>query len=429
MKSLLEEAVARGADATLVATESRNASVSFEANRLKRVGSTESLNLDMQVIKAGKLGIASSTKPGTEMQLLENALDVAQFGSDVSYSFPEPEPPASPKVYDQAVADVDVDRMISIGEELIEFIKALDPAIQGSASVSARVIRKSIYNTRGLDASLDKTLFTVSAGFQFVEGQNLLQSWDWNASTDLEYDLETMKATLKADFDIGRKNVEVKPGVYDVLLTPVGFQALISPILACLDGRAVMRGISPFKDRIGEEIFAPSFSLIDDGTMDGGLSSRLYDDQGVVCRRTPLIEKGVLREYLLDLESAHRLGRRPIGTGSPGGANPNNLLVIPGETGWEELLRGMKKGIVIDHTMGAWAGNPYTGTVTGNIALGYLVEDGEKVGRVKDCMFSLNVFTHLKSNLLALSRDVKDLGGLLLPYCLIGGVSIASRES
>ena len=84
MKSLLEEAVARGADATLVATESRNASVSFEANRLKRVGSTESLNLDMQVIKAGKLGIASSTKPGTEMQLLENALDVAQFGSDVS---------------------------------------------------------------------------------------------------------------------------------------------------------------------------------------------------------------------------------------------------------------------------------------------------------------------------------------------------------
>jgi len=89
----------------------------------------------------------------------------------------------------------------------------------------------------------------------------------------------------------------------------------------------------------------------------------------------------------------------------------------------------MKQGIVIDHTMGAWAGNPYTGTVTGNIALGYLVKDGEKVGRVKDCMFSLNVFTHLKSNLLALSRDVKDLGGLLLPYCLIGGVSIATRES
>jgi len=429
MRKLLEEAVARGAEATLVTTESKNTSVSFEANRLKRIGSTESLSLEMQVIKAGKLGVASSTKPGTEMELLENALDVAEFGSEVSYSFPEPEPPADPKVYDQAVADIDVDRMISIGEELIQFIKAFDPAIQGSANVSKTISRKSISNTRGLDAQLDKTVFTVSAGFQFVEGQNLLQSWDWNVSTGLDCDLEGIKATLKADFEIGRKNVEVRPGVYDVLFTPSGFQDLVSPILACLNGRAVMRGISPFKGRIGEQIFAPAFSLVEDGTLDGGLGTQLYDDQGVVCRRTPLIENGVLKEYLLDLESAYRLGRQPIGTGSPAGANPNNLLVVPGETPWEDLLRGMKQGIVIDHTMGAWAGNPYTGTVTGNIALGYLVKDGEKVGRVKDCMFSLNVFTHLKSNLLALSRDVKDLGALILPYCLIGGVSIAGRDS
>lgn len=429
MKRLLEEAVARGAEATLVTTESENTSVSFEANRLKRIGSTESLSLNMQVIKAGKLGVASSTKPGTEMKLLENALDVAEFGSEVNYSFPEPEPPVDPKVYDQAVEDIDVDRMISIGEELIQFIKTFDPAIQGSANVSKTISRKSISNTRGLYAQLDKTVFVVSAGFKFVEGQNLLQSWDWNASTGLDCDLEGMKATLKADFEIGRKNVEVRPGVYDVLFTPSGFQDLVSPILACLNGRAVMRGISPFKDRIGEEIFAPAFSLVEDGTLDEGLGTQLYDNQGVVCRRTPLIENGVLTEYLLDLESAHRLGRQPTGTGSPAGASPNNLLVVPGEAPWEELLREMKQGIVIDRTMGAWAGNPYTGTVTGNIALGYLVEDGEKVGRVKDCMFSLNVFTHLKSNLLALSRDVKDLGGLLLPYCLIGGVSIAARDS
>lgn len=88
MRKLLEEAVARGAEATLVTTESKNTSVSFEANRLKRIGSTESLSLEMQVIKAGKLGVASSTKPGTEMELLENALDVAEFGSEVSYRLP-----------------------------------------------------------------------------------------------------------------------------------------------------------------------------------------------------------------------------------------------------------------------------------------------------------------------------------------------------
>ena len=69
----------------------------------------------------------------------------------------------------------------------------------------------------------------------------------------------------------------------------------------------------------------------------------------------------------------------------------------------------------------------YKRQVTGNIALGYLVENGKKVGRVKDCMFSLNVFNHLKTNLLALTKETKSLGGLILPYCLIGGVSISGR--
>lgn len=42
-------------------------------------------------------------------------------------------------------------------------------------------------------------------------------------------------------------------------------------------------------------------------------------------------------------------------------------------------------------------------------------------------MFSLNVFTHLKSNLLALSKETESLGSTILPYFLIGGVSISNR--
>lgn len=429
MKAVLDEALKRGAEATLISSESRRTEVSFDFNRLKNVEDTESFGLSLQVIKDGKLGMANSTRAGGEEELLEKALSVAEFGSAVSYEFPAPEPHANPRMFYREVTQFQLDDMISLGEELVEFIKTLDPAINGSAGVSRNVIRKTIANTRGLLASWEKTGFFVSAGFQFVEGQNLLQSWDWDASCSVRYDLGRMKAKIKEDFELGRKNVHVEPGVYDVLFTPMGFASIIHPILACLDGRAVMRGISPFKDRIGEEIFAPSFSLIEDGTLDDGLGSQLYDDQGVACRRTPLIDRGVLREYLVDLESARRLGRKPIGTGTASGSRPNNLLVIPGEKPWEDLLRGMKRGIVIDQTMGAWAGNPYTGTVTGNISLGFLVIDGEKVGRVKDCMFSLNVFSHLKSNLLALSRESKNTGQAILPYCLVGGVSIATRTS
>lgn len=427
MTGILEDVIQREAEATLILHESRETSVTFDANRLKRIENTEAYKQDLQVIRDGKLGSAGSTRVGGEKELLDNAFSVAEFGPLVGYTFPGRETYAQPKVFDQRVADITVDEMIAVGEDIIDFVKSLDSSINGGAQVQKSVSEVSVKNTNGVDVNSKKTIFAVMAGYQFVEGKNMLSSWDWQIMTSLQYDLESMKAKLKEDFEVGRKNVSIAPGSYDVLFTPAAFSDIVNPIMACIDGRAVMRGISPFAGRLGEEVFAPSFSLIEDGTLCGAVGSRPCDEQGVPCRRTPLIDEGVLKEYLLDLESARRLGRKPIGTGSPTGARPNNVIVPGGDVSFDDLMAGMKRGIIIDQTMGAWAGNPYTGTVTGNIALGYLVENGKKVGRVKDCMFSLNVFNHLKTNLLALTKETKSLGGLILPYCLIGGVSISGR--
>lgn len=427
MRKMLDEAVAKGAEAILTITDSKNTAVSFDSNRLKKIENTESYTQGLQVIKDEKLGVAASTRVGGEGELLEKAISVAEFGPTVSYTFPAPEPCPNPKMFDQRVADISIDEMIAIGEELVDAMRTLDSSINAGAQIQKSVLTAKMANTKGLGVDFAKTVFVITGGFQFVEGQNLLGSWDWQITTSLEYDLQALKDKLIEDFEIGRKNVSIETGQYDVLFTPSAVSAIAMPIIACLDGRAVMRGISPFAGRIGEEIFAPSFSLIEDGTLDGAVGSRPCDDQGVPCRRTPLIEQGVLKEYLLDLESAQRLGRKPIGTGNPAGARPNNLIVPAGDVSVNDLLADMKRGIIIDQTMGAWAGNPYTGTVTGNVALGYLVEDGKKVGRVKDCMFSLNVFTHLKSNLLALSKETKNMGTSILPYFLIGGVSVSTR--
>jgi len=200
MKGVLEEAVKRGAEATLVVSESRRTDVSFDFNRLKNVEDTESFGLSLQVIRDGKLGVSNSTRVGGEKELLEKALSVAEFGSSVSYRFPEPEPHANPRLFHPEVAGFELDDMISLGDELVGFIKSLDPAINGSAGISRNVTEKTIANTRGLSASWKKTSFFVSAGFQFVEGQNLLQSWDWDVSSSVRYDLERIKAKIKEDF-------------------------------------------------------------------------------------------------------------------------------------------------------------------------------------------------------------------------------------
>lgn len=417
-----------GVDATITLDEARKVELNFEFNRLKSIQNTESLSYTAQAIKGNKLGIARSTRPGDAASTLDRAIRLTEYGAPVEYGFPEPAPAARPNVYSEDLAALSLERMIETGSDLARFLKALHPDINGSVTIGRSVVKESVANTKGLDASWEKTILVFGASANLVEGQNLVSIYEYCASTGLDLDLETLKERLGRKFALARKNVRVETGSYDVLFTPRGFRDLLSPIIACLDGKAVARGISPFDGRLGEQVFSPALTIVEDGTMDGGTGSRMYDEQGVACARTPLVQKGVLREYLLDIGTAKKLGRSPIGTGGPNGIRPNNLLAEGGEVSKDSLLAGMKRGIVIENTMGAWAGNPYSGQVNGNISMGFWVIDGKPVGRVKDCMFSANAFTHLKDNLVALSRETKDVFGITAPYALVSNVSVTAKN-
>ncbi|MGE5580846.1 MAG: TldD/PmbA family protein [Bacillota bacterium] len=416
-----------GLEATLSLDENASVEVLFDFNRLKGIQNTESLSYSAQTIEGGKLGLATSTKPGDESGLIRKARDLSVYGAPAAYSFPAPVAVKKPEVYSPEVANLSVEKMIEMGEEIVSFISKLHPDVNGGARIVKSVMRESIGNTKGLLASWERTTFAILSVVQLVEGQNMIDVYDYCSSTSLECDLPKMKETLAWKLDLMRKNVQIPTGAYDVLFTPATIQVLLEPILVCLNGRAVTRGISPFAGRLGEAAFSPKLTIIEDGLLDGGIGSRMYDAQGVHCRRTALIDKGVISEFLLDLDTAHRLGRKPIGTGQIGSIEPNNLVVAPGDVAMADLLSGMDRGIVIDNTMGAWAGNKYSGQVTGNISRGFLVENGKMVGRVKDCMFSANAFTHLQDNLVALSKETEQRFGAIAPYALVSNVSVTAK--
>jgi PmbA protein len=98
----------------------------------------------------------------------------------------------------------------------------------------------------------------------------------------------------------------------------------------------------------------------------------------------------------------------------------------------EELIRSIDCGLLIDGTMGAWSGNPYSGIVTGTISMGLKIEKGEIVGRVKDCMYTINAFEHLRTHLIDCSAERQqaetDFGSAsLFPYVLLNEVVISAK--
>ena len=424
MHKALKQAASAGADATVTFHESRKVELSFEFNRLKGIQNTESLSLTAQAIKDGRLGVAFSTKAGAEADVLERAMRLAEYGAPAPYSFPAPAPSTKPAVYSEEIASLRLEDA-EVGEDLSGFLKALHPRSM------VRWACPRPLSVRGSPTPKAWRLLGTGRSYRYWPLPNWLKDriWssdDFHVSTGLDVDVERMKREIQARFELARKNVRIETGTYPVLFTPMAFRDLVSPVLACLNGKAVTRGISPLAGRLGEQVFSPRLTVLEDGLMPGGLGSRMYDAQGVACRRTSLIEKGVLSEYLLDLETAHKLGRDPIGTGGVSGID-GNLVVEGGSQSKDDLLSGVKRGIMIESTMGAWAGNPYSGQVSGNIAMGFLIEDGKLVGRVKDCMFSVNVFKHLKDHLVALSREARNFG-ITLPYALVENVSVTAKS-
>jgi PmbA protein len=191
-------------------------------------------------------------------------------------------------------------------------------------------------------------------------------------------------------------------------------------------------GASPLKDKLGAEVFDRKFSLWDDATLPYAVASCPCDDEGVTAQRTTLVENGVVSQFIYDLQTAGLANARSTGNGSRGGGLPapsmNSLVIREGETSYNDMVASIKSGLVVEQLMGAGQGNVLNGDFSGNVLLGYKIENGEVTGRVKNTMVSGNVYQVLKQ-IEALGNDIRWVDGFLkTPSICCANLSVASKE-
>lgn len=219
-----------------------------------------------------------------------------------------------------------------------------------------------------------------------------------------------------------------------MVLTPKGVRsAFIAPLALAFNGKTVVEGASPLVGKQGERLFDERLSLWDDATIDYRPASRPCDDEGVPSQRTPLIQKGVVANFLYDLRTAALAGSRSTGSGNRvrGGMptpSVSALVIQEGDTAFDDMVRDIREGLIIETLIGAEQGNVLGGEFSGNVLLGYKVENGEIVGRVKDTIVSGNIYEALKE-LAAIGREAKWVGGTLLtPALHLPGLAVASKR-
>jgi PmbA protein len=218
-----------------------------------------------------------------------------------------------------------------------------------------------------------------------------------------------------------------------VIFTPHGVvSAVIAPLAAAFNGRVVLQGVSPLMNRTGQKVFSEQLCLRDDATVARRPRSRPCDDEGIPSQIVPLVEHGVVSDFIYDLQTAGLAGTRSTGSGDRVGASLpspsiSNLMVQTGSTSFEEMVRGLDEGLVVEQLMGATQTNVLGGDFSGNVLLGYKVEKGEMVGRVKDTVVSGNVYQALAGPI-TVGKTARWVGAVCTPAVLCPDLAVGVKK-
>lgn len=427
VEQIIEKAMRQAQSAQAILSTAEKSDVSFENDRLKSAESSQRTHLQVNVIKDGKLGTSHTTDPNDVDGVVSRALEAVEFGSPVHFELPSAGPLPKVKIYDPALLPLAKPEMIQLGQGMMEMIKSYNPEILAGAGLGKTIRKEEFANSAGAVYSAEHTNFNVGAGGQLVRGTDMLFAGYGLAQKKRHLDTEDIAARAIEYFRLAERNAPLHSGEMPVIFTPSGLIALLLSLGLGLDGKNVFLGSSPLRDKLGELIADPSFTLLDDPLIDFGPNTSAFDDEGLPRQVTPLVENGVLQKFVYDLDTAGRAGVKPTGHGS--GRQLTNLVISSGDTPYSEMLRGIKQGLLVHEYLGLGQGNPINGEFSVNLALGYKIENGEIVGRVKDVMLAGNAYHALK-DIVAISQEREWVTGWmtgLFPYVQVGKLSAVAK--
>jgi len=418
--------------------------VHFEANKLKQVQTKESSSVALRLIKEGKVGFSAASGPHVPRQiegevgvgrlLLDMAVETSNLGNPARFELPSLRNYPEVSIFDPQIEKITMEKMIELGNELIAKVRGHTPDMLCDVEVTKGTSSIHIINSQGGEASYDRSFFSLGLEGVLIQDTDMLFVGDSESSCHLLDKVELVADRVVGQLELAKRKATVSTKPLPVIFTPHGVaSAFLSPIALAFNGKTVLEGASPLKERLGELVFDTELTLWDDATLDYCLGSSPCDDEGVPSERLSLIKNGVVSHFFYDLQTAALAGVRSTGSGrragSTGQVKPtiSSLVIEEGDIPFQSMVEDMKEGLIVEQLIGADQGNLLGGDFGGNVLLGYKVENGKIIGRVKDAMISGNIYQVLKEHL-GIGCEARWVNGVLwAPYLYCPRLSVSAR--
>jgi PmbA protein len=387
----------------------------------------------LRVIKDGFLGFAYTKNLLDREDFLKRALDSLKGKVEAPFSFPLPESLPSPNAHDLLLESLPNTALAEEGNRICDVLRT---KVKGEINIS---IQRSIdtlrlVNSRGSDHSLHSSSYYLNTSILFPGSQagldGIISGKGFQPFPQEKLDF------LQSLFNQSLKEVRPKPGKMKTLFFPETLYALIWRIQAGANGKNIYEKTSPLLNKTGAKLFDSKITLYDDPLNDQQPQARSFDDEGVPCRKFPLIEQGVVRNSFYDLFYAGKMKGLPSGHGYKsamwGGETValkpkpslEYLYLEPGEISFWNLVKSIDRGFLVAGVLGAHSGNILNGDFSLGLAPAIYVEKGEIIGRVKDAMAAGNIYETLQE-VAALEDRVHPTYGGTFPAILLDQVNVA----
>ena len=439
-ESTLDKVLKRGAEeADILIYQSKQASVDVRNSAMEMVQNSTEISLGLRVILDNRKAYISSSDFSPEIMdtTVHKVMDMVKVApQDPNVGLAEKHQLES-NIPNENLQQFD-DTPFPIMHEMESFGLEMEKAalsVEGVSNVSSSSMQYGstqsiIMATNGF---VNETQVNYrGAGCSAIAGEGL------GMQTDYYYQQRVFASDLETPGFIGNKAGEraakklnpIKPNTMEcsIIFDQRIASSLISHLLSAINGQAIARGSSWLLEYLGKKVLPSGIDLIEEPHRLKSLASKYFDDEGIPTNRKRIVENGILKTWILDLTTARKLNLNTSGNASRGltsGPSPSitNVSMTLGERSKEEMIKSIKKGILIDSLIGSTI-NQNTGDYSRG-ASGVLIENGELTKPVTEFTVAGNLKSMLASIIPA--NDPEEFKSLRIPTLLVENMTVAGK--
>lgn len=414
-----------GADrAHVIISESAKHELNVESGDFSLLRTTYNNNISFRAIKKNKRGNFSANKLDNESidQAAETTLAVAQASqADPAYDIAEKQ---SPDEFIKGAENPDLDLMY---ERLKSFLKTVNQeypkTIIRQAVIDFTAYNYSFLNTNGVDFTTKLGFYTFWTVFTSREGKKA-SSFNHSHFCSQVLDNELIEyGSIRTLMDQSSEQLDVKTLDQkfegEIIITPDCLNSFIGFFTsAFLSDYSHISGTSILKDSMDKQVADPCLTLHAAPISEEIAYNYFVTMDGYKAENCTIIEKGILRSFLLSLYGAKKTGKKRALN------NGGCYIMEPGDIPWKDMIKSVKKGLLVCRISGGRPNDKGDFSVVAKNS--YYIEDGKVLFPVNETMINGNI-ADIFMNIKAISKERINFGTGIYPWVCAGGITVSGK--